>query len=374
MFTFPAYPKKPHATGLARVRIRGKDFYLGKFGSEESRREYARLAAEFAANPVIQPPPKSKPSKITIGDMVSLWVQVHGGREAEQVAGALKPLLRMHGHEQAGDFSAAKLEDLREAMIDCTWMSKEEKAERIRRKKLPGWSRNHVNHQIGRIKRVFRWAERKGYVPRGTWEHLRTLPRLEKDSRARRNSKRKPVDESVVEKTLPYMPFMVQSMVRVELATGMRPSELVKMKAGDVDRTGDVWLYRLTEFKTDGLDDAAEWQTVVMGPDAQAALGPWLDAAGLRGPDSPVWVYGLSKPRIVTAEAYYQAIVEACNRAGVPRWTPYQCRHSAKRRAEQAGGEQGARAFLRQRAIESTRQYADAQDIELAKKIAMKIG
>ena len=34
------------ATGQARVVLSGKDFYLGPYGSEESRRAYARLIAQ----------------------------------------------------------------------------------------------------------------------------------------------------------------------------------------------------------------------------------------------------------------------------------------------------------------------------------------
>lgn len=40
----PAYLlHKP--TGQARVRINGKDFYLGPYGSDESRRKYGELIA-----------------------------------------------------------------------------------------------------------------------------------------------------------------------------------------------------------------------------------------------------------------------------------------------------------------------------------------
>jgi hypothetical protein len=35
------------ATGQAVVRIDGKDRYLGKYGSQESRQEYDRLIAEW---------------------------------------------------------------------------------------------------------------------------------------------------------------------------------------------------------------------------------------------------------------------------------------------------------------------------------------
>lgn len=43
--TFPPYPARAHASKQARIRLRGKDFYLGAHGSPESLAEYARLAA-----------------------------------------------------------------------------------------------------------------------------------------------------------------------------------------------------------------------------------------------------------------------------------------------------------------------------------------
>jgi hypothetical protein len=42
----PAYSlHKP--SGNARVRYRGRDYYLGKYGSKESREVYSRLLAEL---------------------------------------------------------------------------------------------------------------------------------------------------------------------------------------------------------------------------------------------------------------------------------------------------------------------------------------
>ena len=40
----------PHSSGQARVRIDGRDIYLGKFGSDESREKYARVIAEHFGN------------------------------------------------------------------------------------------------------------------------------------------------------------------------------------------------------------------------------------------------------------------------------------------------------------------------------------
>ena len=54
-------PKKPpkcalhKPSGRARVRIDGTDIYLGKYGSDESHRKYARVIAEWhASNGVAQ--------------------------------------------------------------------------------------------------------------------------------------------------------------------------------------------------------------------------------------------------------------------------------------------------------------------------------
>jgi hypothetical protein len=53
---FPAYPKKAHASGQARIRFRGRDYYLGKFGSEE----YARLVGDLANKPDAAPSPRAR--------------------------------------------------------------------------------------------------------------------------------------------------------------------------------------------------------------------------------------------------------------------------------------------------------------------------
>jgi len=39
-FSFPPYPKNPHASGQARITIRGKVYYLGRHGTPDSHREY----------------------------------------------------------------------------------------------------------------------------------------------------------------------------------------------------------------------------------------------------------------------------------------------------------------------------------------------
>lgn len=54
-------------SGRARVRINGRDFWLGTWGSPESRLAYDRLIAEYLATARIAPPPASPVSEVALG-------------------------------------------------------------------------------------------------------------------------------------------------------------------------------------------------------------------------------------------------------------------------------------------------------------------
>src|SRR6185312_8596129 len=99
---FPAYPAKSHSTGQARIRIAGKDYYLGVHGSEGSRQEYARLAAEFAAGTLGQAPPRPRSKRGgTVDDVIAAWLvasEAERGdtKERTEIKRALLVLSRVH--------------------------------------------------------------------------------------------------------------------------------------------------------------------------------------------------------------------------------------------------------------------------------------
>jgi integrase len=66
---------------------------------------------------------------------------------------------------------------------------------------------------------------------------------------------------------------MQADMVRLQLETGMRPGELVVMRACDLDMMGSVWLYRPSTHKT--LHHGHE-RIVAIGPKAQAIIRLYL--------------------------------------------------------------------------------------------------
>lgn len=374
---FPSYPKRPHkASGQARLRWRGKDYYLGRFDSPESRVEYARLAALFATSPEAVAPSKAK--ALTISNMIEAWhadaSKWNAGKELVELERAALVLDRLYGPTLAKDFGVAQLDVIRQAMIAGSWLTEKERAD-YRKRKLPlTWAKSTVNHQLGRVKRIFRYAEQLGLVERGTWDHLRALRPLRRGE-ARVTPKRKPVEESVVMATIPHLSLMVASMVRIQLLTGMRPSELCGMKSDRFEPGPEgVLLYRLEEYKSAHVPGAQDWQMVVLGPESQRIISPWLDAARALGGSVFLWRPSANRETPYTESGYYQAVQDACKRAKVQPWHPYALRHTCKLRITREFGSEAARAILRHRTLDATAHYAAQQDVATAAKIQAKAG
>ena len=79
--------------------------------------------------------------------------------------------------------------------------------------------------------------------------------------------------EAVVEATLPHLPPVVGDMVRFQLLTGSRPGEVCSIRPCDVDRSGEVWIYRPEHHKTEHQD---RQRIIFIGPKGQDALRPYL--------------------------------------------------------------------------------------------------
>ena len=78
-----------------------------------------------------------------------------------------------------------------------------------------------------------------------------------------------PVTESQIEATLPFMPQVLQDMIRVQLYTGMRPGELCQMRAVDIEVAGELWVYRPRTHKT---QHRGRERLIAIGPRAQEIL------------------------------------------------------------------------------------------------------
>ncbi|NQT14424.1 MAG: site-specific integrase [Planctomycetes bacterium] len=385
----PSYCLHKHS-GQAVVRVDGRDHYLGEFGSSESHRRYEELVAAWRA---AKPGPKAEsrlPRKgshagVTVNDLIlSYWryVQtyyVKHGRPTDEQAGirsALRYVRRLYGHTPACEFRPLNLKAVRQAMIEADL------------------SRGVVNQYVNRVRRMFKWGVENELVPVDVYQALMTVSGLRKDrSKARETLPVKPVPDKDFEATLPNLTEVVRAMVQFQRLTGCRPKDAFIIRPCDVDTSGEVWCYRPLTHK---MEHEGRERIVYIGPRAQEVLRPWLG----RAPDaycfSPKEATaesiagrrkngGSSKPvrksksgkrapgDCYTRYSYRQAVERACKRAGVPKWTPNQLRHSRGTEVRQRYGLEGSQVVLGHARADVTQVYAE-RNLELAARIARECG
>jgi len=364
-------------SGRDRVRIDGKDVYLGPHGSREARAAYAKLLADVAeGRPVAGE--EVAASAMEVDDVLAeWWAQAarkysQRGREATNFRAALRPLSRLFGTTAASEFRSDQLEGLRLAMATGSWMTDAERGKAAGKsgRRPVGWCANVCNRACGRVKTVWRWAERKGYVPEGRWAHLCSLPPIAaNDATARHTKARRAFEGPELEMVCRACPRPVAAMLRLQYLTGMRSGEVRIMRACDVDRSADVWVYAPFQHKNDWR---GQERHVYLGPEAQAVLLPYLLEA-----ESPAAF--LFRPTIrrakdhYGAETYAHAVRRAGIEAGVENFHPYLCRHAAKRRIAREMGLEAARVMLGQKSIQSAAGYDSGPDGKLAADVARKM-
>lgn len=190
----------------------------------------------------------------------------------------------------------------------------------------------------------------------------------------------KPVPDDHIPPVLKAVSSQIGTMIQLQLLTGMRPDEVTIMRPGDIDRSGDIWVYRPHTHKTEhyGID-----KLILLGPKAQEVLRPWLErdpAAYLFSPKE-VWEAKLAsrrrdakvaRPRKrkrrraarpprdhYNDEGYCQAVERACKRAGVPKWTPGRLRHNAGTKVRAKYGAEAAQLVLGHQNLSTTEIYAE---------------
>ena len=381
-------------SGQARVIIDGEHVYLGKYGSPESWEKYHRQVAEHLSQR--QPAPRSEPQAyagieaLAVDELIlRYWTHarsyyVKGGRATDEQAGirsSLRFLRRHYGRTPVSEFGPLKLKTVRDAMV---------------RSEL---SRRVVNKYVQRIRRMFRWGVENELVPVEVYQALMTVAGLRKGrTGARETEPVKPVPDEYVDATLPFLTEVVRSMVQFQRLTGCRPEDVCKLRPGDVNMSGEIWCYVPNSHK---MQHVRPERRVYIGPRAQEVLQPWLqrpsdvycfspkEAAQAsrterrrrrRTPITPSQSKREMKLRPkrapgnqYTRHSYNQAIWRACKRAGVPKWTPNQLRHSRGTEVREEYGLEASQTVLGHARADVTQLYA-ARNEELARRIVLKSG
>lgn len=380
--TLPKY-RLHQASGHARTQIGGKEFWLGKFDSPESRRLYDELIAQWLQEGrptnwrIESEDETAKPnSPITVNELVALyaehlvrrWPAPEGRKEHREIANR-RPIVRMvrlsYGDWSTADFGPAALQSIRERLVRA------------------GAARTHINRQMGVVKQMFKWGVSRELVPPDRIHALASLEGLRRGELGAVESKPiLPVSDELIDQTLPHCPHPVDKMVELQRLTGARPCEICLIRPSEIDRRGDVWVFRPKSHKN---AHRGKLRSIAIGPKAQAILLPFLSRDEEACCFSPRQAMrDFHKQRVeqakthknytkvdtprrepgdhYTTESYRRAIHRACQKAGAQQWSPNQLRHKVATEVREQFGLDSAQVVLGHSHARTTEIYAELNE------------
>jgi integrase len=318
--------------------------------------------------------------------------------EADKYRTVIGVVRELHGHTPANEFGPRSLKDVRQAMIGR------------------GWCRRLVNQQVGRVKRLFKWATEEELIAPTVYHGLAAVAGLKFGrTDARETEPIRPVDEAAVKATLPQLPRHVAGLVRFQLATGCRPGEACRVRRCDLDTSGPVWFFNPPTHKT---TYRGRTRSIAVGTQGQALLAefPTGDSADFvfsparqveefhvaraANRKTPRWPSHQERNRAkrvkaakktpganYTTERYARAVASGVIRenarrkrlAGegnfdvIPHWHPNQLRHSFATRVRRQHGLEAAQVLLGHARADVTQVYAE-RDMQLAAEVAREVG
>ena len=265
-------------SGQAVVTLNGRDHYLGRHGTEESRRAYEQTMAQWLASHG-QLPHRPVQSQSSISDkaaapesavvsidalFVAYWnfakvYYVKNGRPTSSLSNikaAYRFVHRLYGNMPPESFGPLALKAVRQTMIDA------------------GLSRTTINDYVDDIRRLFKWATENEFVNLSLHHGLRAVSGLKrKRSQARETMAVGPISSHIVEATIPYVSKQIAAMLQLQALAGMRPEEVCMMRGADLDTSDTVWSYTPESHKTEHHE---RQRVVFLGPRAQGVLQPFL--------------------------------------------------------------------------------------------------
>ena len=346
-----------HISGQSVVTIDGRDYYLGKHDSPESIARYAVLIATYQAGGL------KLEANFDPADLDARAAILLNQMEPQPTQQAAQPLTVRHitasYREHVKTKYASNLSELQRVNQICDEIDKHEgdkqtdcygplALQRQRQRWIDaGTSRVYCNRLTNAIIRMFKFAVSQELVSNATWQSLKSVDPLRiGQTLAHETEPRRPVSIEVVRETAKHLSPVLKAMLRVQVATGMRPSEVCNIRPCDIDRSGETWMFRPAKHKTANkgkakavplLGDAREAITDYLNRDPQAyCFSPaesvaWWQATKRASRKSKVQPSQESRakenPRKqpgdrYDATSYRQSIQRAAKRAGVESWHP----------------------------------------------------
>ena len=367
------------------MRIDGKTHYLGVFGSPESHERYARLVKEWMAGErVSKRVPHAGQVLLTVRGLFAeyrAWIVATDRymKNGKPTATRIQIECVLQQFEAfAGD---VRVMELSEAIL-VQWRDRIERNRKLTRK--------GVNRKVQVVLAALRWGKTRGLLPKSAWADCREIEPVKKGecgTRRERLRERRAVTLAEIERVAAKCTCRhIAAMMRVQALLGCRPGEVAAMRWADIDKTPIVvdgvilWTYRVADSaaKTAHHDRSISYP---VPPRAQAILDefPALPRALIFSPQQSMAERGRSRKTAPafgpqwTARAYRNAVVRACEAAGVPYFTPHEIRHGAITRAAEQHGVLAAQRLANHSSASTTARYLHTED-DAAYRVAARIG
>ncbi len=371
-------PKLCQHKGQGYVKLNGRVIYLGPWGHPETAQRYHEVIGEWLAHGRDVPAAQPQLGPVSVVELVRdywRWAKRrYAGSKGEvaSIKSALSVLVRAHGRTPAAEYGPRKLRDVRALMVHA------------------GWSRQHINRQISRIRSAFNWSVAEELIPAETANRLAMLRALRKGE-ARETDPVKPVPSDDLWPAIHQMNKPVRGLVLLQLLTGARPGELLKLRAMDIDMSGAVWSLNLADHKT---AHHGKRRVILFGPKAKRILryfiaekrstsaylfdprdsnleGKRRGASGSRRPNQQVNAKKTDRSmnEHYTPSSYGRHVRRACDKAGVSTWSPGRLRHNAATYLRAQFGVEVTSKVLGHSNIRTTEIYAEADERKAAQAI-----
>jgi integrase len=410
-----------------RTGTRQQKLLPGPFNSPESLAAKARLELELATSPIAAPV-SAQGGGLSLAEVLVGYLD-HAEKHYRGLDGqptskltevkiVLRSLRQLYAELPVTEFTPLKLKAVRQGWVDA------------------GIVRSECNRRVGMVKRVFKWAVSEELTPPAVFQALATVSGLQRGrTTARESEPVGPVDDVVVDATVPFLNRHVRGLVEFQRLTGCRPGEACGLRRCDIDTSSAVWFYNPRHHKTAWK---GKTRSIAIGPQAQEVLkgfptGNSEDfvfsprraveecladrAARRKTPLYPSHAKHNAKRRVKTPKlthaecynrsSYAHAVCRACDRAFSPvgelarrvkesrakwwarltpeqreevkrwqkahRWHPNQLRHAFATRVRKQHGLEAAQVLLGHARADVTQIYAERNE-QLAAAIATQLG
>lgn len=232
----------------------------GAYDSKESRAAYAKLLLELDAAPHRRP--ATAPDGFTVAEVLLAYLdhaeqhdRTPNGKptsEIYEVRVVIRALRELYADTPVGAFGPLCVKAARQRWVN------------------DGRSRTECNRRVAITKRIFKWAVAEELVPPAVYQAVAAIAGLQKGrTTAREMPPVGPVEDAVVDATLPFLNRHVRGLVEFQRLTDCRPGEACAVRMCDIDTSGPVWLYKPPHHKN---AHRGQSRTIAVGPKVQEVL------------------------------------------------------------------------------------------------------